>query len=100
MLHTPVPATFEDITKSYQVGVNVSFRMGDRIAHPRLRGEMHHAIEFLRVKKSGHRLTVNDIQLLKMEVGVAGRALETRLLQPDIVIVAHIIDAVHRIAPL
>ena len=100
MLHATVPASLENVAESNQVGIDVGLGMGDRVSHSRLRRQMHHGIELLFLKKHRHGFPIDDIELQEFEMTMILCALEARFLQPDIVIIIHIIDAADRIAPL
>ena len=46
MLGAAVAAAFENIEKAREIGVEIGMRILQRVAHARLRGEMHHRTEF------------------------------------------------------
>ena len=100
MFHAAVSTAFENVSESDQIGIDIGLGIGDRISYPCLRRQMHYGVELLFLKKLRHGFPIDDIELLEFEMAMVLYALEARFLQPDIVIVIHIIDATHRIAPL
>src|SRR3990172_10945925 len=100
MLHAAMPASLDNVAESNQIGVNIGLGISDRISHACLGRQMHYGVELLFLKKLRHCFPIDDIELLEFELAMVLYALEARFLQPDIVIVIHIIDAAPRIAPL
>ena len=84
----------EDRDVAHEVGAHVDEGVFQRIAHPGLGGEVDDAID---ARVPGHRrpqrLMVGNIEAVKSEAGFAREPREPRLLQPDVVIVVHIIHA-------
>src|SRR4051812_30048954 len=72
----------------------------DRISHSRLRAEMDDAIEVAPVESPLQRLVVGEIDLDEIEAVMAPCQLgEPGALQRDAVIIVHIVDADHLLAP-
>lgn len=98
MADTVVPAAFEHVERSGDVAADVSVRVLQRIAHTRLRTEMHHALESFPCKKLGHRLEVGEIDFHETKVTVLFQSCEARPFERDIVVFIQIVEADHCIA--
>src|SRR5262249_38379851 len=84
---------FEHVEETDEIRVDVRRGVLDRVAHPGLRREVHHRVEFLRREKPCHALLLDDVELAEIEAGARLEAIEPRLLQPHIVVIVQIVDA-------
>ena len=67
MPDTVVPTALEDIERAGDIAVEVHLRVGQRISHPGLRPEMHHALEVSGGEQRAHPRPVGEIQALERE---------------------------------
>ncbi len=95
-----VAAALEHVHEADEVGIDIRRGVFDRIAHPGLRGQMHHRVELAGCEELAHRLALDDIELLKEEPGPRAQALEARLLEADVVVGIEIIDAHNLVATI
>ena len=62
MLHSRMPATFENCNEAAEVGVDVCVRILERVSDTRLGGQVDHAIESFAREESGHGLPVREVE--------------------------------------
>ena len=70
MLDAIVAATFEDVAEADQVGLDVSMRIFQRVAHAGLRGQVDHTLEVAFGEQVFHGHAVGDIALHEAEIRV------------------------------
>src|SRR5450631_4045116 len=100
MFHAVVAATFNDLQESGDVAVHIGMRILNGIAHPRLRGQVHHALEFFRAEQCRHCLAIRNILLHEPKARIASQNIQARILQLVIVIVIEIIETDDFVASL
>ena len=91
-------AAFQDIRKALQIGIDVGMGVGERMAHPGLRGEMDDVGKLLRRKQCGCGGTIGQIELDGPKSGRAVKLLQPRLFESRIVVRRQIVHA-HDPAP-
>ena len=60
-----MPAALQHIEETDQIGVDIGVRVGERMAHARLRREMNHDRESIGLKQGRHAGTVREVELLE-----------------------------------
>ena len=90
-----VAAGLQQIEEAHQVGFDVHVRVIDGIAHARLGRQIHHHRRLIFRKGLAHCRLVRDVDLQEDEVGVLQKLIQPVLLQRDLVIIVHIVDADH-----
>ena len=91
-----VPAAFEHVEEAGEVGVRIGMRIDQRMAHARLRGEMHDVGKAVRREQIRHRLAVGEVDLLELGKPGTRRARASRAcLQCRIVVVIEVVEADH-----
>ena len=87
-----VTAAFQDIGEADQIGVDIGIRVGQRVAHAGLGGEMHDVWKAVLGEQRGHGGAVGEIELGEAEACELGELGEPRLLQLGIVIGIEIVE--------
>ena len=101
MLDARVAAALEDVERAGHVARDVGVRVFDRIAHSRLRGEVHDALELLaREERRDADFESARSSFTKRKLACLREALEARLLQCDVVIFVQVVEADDLVAPL
>src|SRR5579864_2289557 len=95
MTTTVRPAALEHVEKTLQIGVDVTLRMLDRVAHAGLGGEMHDLCKAMPRKQRRHRLAIREIGLDKGETALVAEQRKARLFQRWIVIAVEIVEPDH-----
>jgi hypothetical protein len=98
MLHRVVAATFQNVAKADQVGVDIGVWVVDGVAHPRLRGQMDDAPGLLSREQCRHRFAVGDVELVKTEVLMFAQFGKARLFESNVVVVVEVVHTNDRIA--
>ena len=98
MLHAGMAAPFEDVDEPDEVALDVGVRIGDRVSHAGLCGQVDHAIEALFPEQPGHAVTVGQVHTEQTKPRLRCESREARLLERGIVIVVDDIEAHHLIA--
>ena len=98
MAASMVPAAFQHVDETREIGVDIGMRMVDRIAHASLCREMHHFCKTVPGKQAFHRCAIGEIDLLERETGLPAQDVQPRPLQRGIVIIVEVIEADHRAA--
>src|SRR6185437_10747552 len=88
-----VTAAFENIGEADKIGIHVGIRVDQRIAHARLRGEMHDMRKPVLGKQCGHAVAVGEVELDETEARMPGKLREAGILQLRIVISVQVIKA-------
>ena len=100
MLYAVVPATLQDVKKSRDIAGCVHMRVFSRITNASLRREVHDALRFVLREYPLHRSAVREIGPNINKTVIAIEPGETRLLQPDIVVIVEIVETDNFIASL
>jgi len=95
VLHGGVTASFQHVEGPGHVAVDVSLRILERVAHARLRRQVHDPREALAREQCADLRGVRQIELHEAEGGVAFEPLEARLLEGDVVVLVEIIETHH-----
>src|SRR5512144_1619205 len=93
MLDTVVAAALEHVERPGDVGLDIGVGMIERVTDAGLRREMDHPLRLLRGKHRLDHLTLGKVSLDEMESVATLEPPKTRLLERDIVIGAHIVEA-------
>src|SRR6185437_16223498 len=93
MAATVVAAALEDIGEANEIGVHIRMRIDQRIAHARLRGEMHDMRKPVLGEQRGNAVAVGKVELDEAEAGMSGKLRETGILQLRIVIGVEVVEA-------
>ncbi len=95
-----VTAAFEYVEGADDIALDVGVRLLQRVAHPRLRAQMHDALEFPGSEQLRHRLPIRQVgmdepeRLVRLEPGEAG------LLERDVVVIIEIVESDDLIASI
>jgi len=100
MLHGLVPAALQNIERANDVAVHVGMRCLDRVAHARLRPQVHDALEFLARKALRHAGGIGKVELDEAKARILLQQLQARHLQIDVVVLVEIIEADYLITAL
>ena len=73
MLDSLLPAALEHVQKSGDVALYVHVRILDRMAHARLRRQMHDRVELFAVEDLLHGPAIRDIELDESKAGSRSR---------------------------
>ncbi len=90
-----VPASFQHVDETREIGVDIGMRMVDRIAHAGLCREMHHFGKTMPGKQAFRRRAVGEIDPLERKAALPTQDVEPRLLQRRVVIVVEIVETDH-----
>ena len=93
-------AAFEDVLEADDVRVDVRVRVRDRVAHARLRGEVHDAVEPVLHEQRLHARAVGDVHLHEREAALWYEAREPRLLQRRVVVVVEVVKTHNLLAAI
>ena len=91
MAHAMMAAAFEHIDETFEVRLHIGLRIGERIAHARLRGQMEHQREAVLIEQRVHARRVGEIEFGEGKTRPLGKLLQPRLLQFDAVIVGEVV---------
>src|SRR3954447_9186529 len=92
MTTTVVAATLEHVEKALEIGIGVSLRLLDRVAHAGLRGEMHDVVKSMPRKQCRNRLSIGKIGLHEGEAAIGLQELQAYPFQRRIVIAIEIVE--------
>ncbi|VFS90363.1 Uncharacterised protein [Raoultella planticola] len=67
MLYLGMPAAFQNVQITNQVGIGIGMRIFQRIAYASLRCQMDYAIKLLSSKNLGNTLAIGKIGFVKTE---------------------------------
>ena len=109
MLHALPPAVIgvaaglKDVVKADEVGLDIYVRMVDRIAHARLRGEVHHDVRLVLGKERVQNRLFRHVAAHEAEAAARPGPLRSQRLKPreaillegDLIVVVHAVDADH-----
>lgn len=93
MPHLTVTAAFQHVDVSQQVALGIAQRVGQGVAHSRLRRQVNHPVKVGGAKQRRHGRAVGDIDRMVGEVGIGLQRRQARLLERHIVIVVQVVDA-------
>ena len=93
MFDAVVPAAFDDMEETGDVALHVHVGILDRVAHPRLGGQVHHALEFLAGKHRLHGGAVGNVDLREAKAIESGQNLQSRRFQRRVVVAVEVVDA-------
>jgi hypothetical protein len=88
-----VPASFQDIDKAAEVAFHIGVRIADRIAYAGLRREIDDNLRRGRKKECRNTISLREIGMLETKVRKPFQPLETSLLQADVLIFVHGVEA-------
>ena len=103
MFDVVMAAAFQDVGKTDDVAVDVGQRIGDRVAHPGLGGQVDDALRPVGGKGGFDVLAVTEVNAQVCVVGVPGMvgvASQPRLLDGGVVVIVVVVDADDVVAPL
>ena len=100
MLHRMLAAGFQNMGHAQQIGLCISMRILDRVAHPGLRRQVNHRIRALFGKQGIQRRPVGHVQWIKLQAGLFTQGGQPGVLEADGVIVVEIIHSHHLVAGL
>ena len=90
-------AGLQDVVETYEIALNVSIGISDRIAHTGLCSKVYHHLWLVLAEEAVDSLLRGDIALDENVFDAFGHQaiyfLEAPLLEADIIIIVHIIDA-------
>ena len=95
-----VPASFQNIEKTGEIGVEIGMEILQRVTDTSLRGKMHDGTEFAVTKNGFYALAIGEIDLVETEVVEFAKNGYTRVLQHRIIVVVDTVDAHDRAASL
>lgn len=93
-----VAAALQNIAKTNQIALDVGVRVGQRVTHASLRGEMDDALEIFFGKQFVQRNRVSHVHADEAEVGIGLQTLQARQLQLRVVVIIEVVDADHIVA--
>src|SRR5579872_6064315 len=91
-----MPATLKHVQEALYVGVRISVRIFQRIAHPGLRREMNEGGESVLREQSSHRFAIGKIGFYEGEAWLLRQDIDARPLQRGIVIVVDAVEPDNR----
>jgi hypothetical protein len=68
-------------------------RIGQRVAHAGLSGQVDYLAKALFSEKFGYAIRIGKVEFHEPEIRIRRELRETRMLQADIVVVAEVVDA-------
>ena len=92
MFHLVVPTPLEDVEKPVYIAAGIGMRIGERIPHTSLRGEMDDAPELTLRKKRLHPGAIGEVELGELKVGVASDLCKAGFLEPYVIVGIQIIQ--------
>lgn len=95
-----VTAALQDIEKAIDITGGVGFGVRQRIANTRLGSEVDDSIELFSLEQVCDSLIVDQVQLLKLEVGFRCELGEPSLFQVDTIVIIQIVETDNPIAAL
>jgi hypothetical protein len=95
-----MPASFQNIEESSEIGVEIGVGILQRVTDTGLRGKMHDRSEFAVAKYGLYALAIGEIDLVKTEVVEFAENGDARVLQRRIIVVVNAVEAHDRAASL
>ncbi|MBV6389860.1 MAG: hypothetical protein JNIBNLAF_01511 [Nitrosomonas europaea] len=92
VLDIVMTATFENMSKTNDVAVNIGKRVFNRIAHPGLGCQIHHPLRLVSFKTGFDTFTIRQIQAQMSVTGVISKSGKAIFLQFGIIIIIVVID--------
>src|SRR6516225_2278589 len=87
-----VPASLQHVEKALEVGIDISMRMFDRVAHAGLGREMNDRRKALPRKERCNCLAIREIGLHKGEAAILTQDIQPRPLQGGVIIAVEIVE--------
>ena len=79
---------------THHIGGDIGVRIDERIAHPRLCGQMHDVCDARKIgRQLEHGRAIGNVDLVKVKMRPGRQPVQPRLFQPDIVIVVEIVHS-------
>src|SRR5690349_8157720 len=100
MLDAVVTATFQNMQEAHHVAVYIGMRIGEGIAHSGLRSKVRYTIKMRLCKKLLKTRPIFESEPGKGKAWLAQQLVQSRLLQPDIIVVVEIIETHNLVATL
>src|SRR5262245_44409283 len=91
-----VPTSFQHVEKALEIGIDVSMRLLDRVAHAGLGREMNDGGEAMLRKQRSDCVAICQIGLHKREAAILLKDVKPRPLQRGIIIAVEIIEPENR----
>src|SRR6201996_8425944 len=92
MAASVVPASFQNVDKTLEVGVGVSMGMIDRVTHSSLCGEVNHRCKTMLSEQLRDRGTIRQISPNEIEMRILAQEIKPRLLQCGIIIIVETVQ--------
>src|SRR6478735_1763329 len=100
MSDTCIPAIFQNIEESCDIGINIGMRIDQGIAHPRLGRKIDHCANRMRGKYRRESVPVRQIRLDERKLLLRIELSQSGILQVYIVIIIHVVEAQHLLSTL
>src|SRR3974390_171409 len=91
-----VAAAFQHVGETDEIGVDISMRIDERVAHAGLRREMHHVLEAMLCEQRCHAVALCEIEPDKRKARQLFELSQAGMLQRRIVVRIDIIDSDRR----
>jgi hypothetical protein len=88
-----MPAAFQDVQKSLEIGVDIGLRLIDRMPNAGLRRKMDHPGKSVFCEQVGGRRPVCEVDLLEGEARIAAQNAETSALQGGIIVAVDVVQS-------
>src|SRR6266480_2067748 len=88
-----VPAAFQNIDKAFEIGIDVSVRMIDEVAHAGLGREVDHHPKAVFCEQRSHQRTIREVGLQETEPQIRAQDLQPCQLQRRIIVTVEIVHA-------
>lgn len=95
MLHRMVAARFQNVVESNDIRFDIGIRVGDRVAHARLRGEIHHHRRLVLLEDTAHKHLVRQIPLDESKIWILRQFCKPVFFQTHVVVIVHAVQADH-----
>ena len=93
MLYLMMTASLQDIVETYQVTLDISIRIRDRISHASLSSQIHYHLWLMLLKEFVHHRLVCDTAIYHGKALELLQSAKSLLLDMHIIVVIHIINA-------
>src|SRR6266478_6480754 len=87
-----VPTTFQNIDKAFEIRIDVSMRMIDRMPHAGLSREVDHHRKAMFSEQRSHQRTIREIGLQETEPRIRAQDLQSCQLQRRIIVTVEIVQ--------
>ena len=92
MLHLMMTASLQNIVETYQITLDISIRIRDRISHASLGSQIHHHLWLMLLKEFIHHRLISDTAIYHGKAIELLQLAKSLLLDMHIIVVVHIID--------